>query len=764
MGHISVPFFGRLSEKIFSTGGCALTVLVALWSCIAALLMKPAELAAQEGTAGVAPDSVILLARIAGPVDLDGRSDEPAWQGIEPFPLTMYTPTFRDPVTEATEIRVAYDDRYVYVSGRFYDSDPSGIQVNSMYRDRLSDDDCFGILIDPFNSNDIGLWFYTTPAGIRGDVSIGGDGQGAWNGSWDTFWDVATEQTSEGWFAELRIPFSSLGFQAAGGRVEMGISAYRYIPRKNERQVFPAIPPEFDYLRPSLAQDAILEGVQADKPVYLTPYVLSGVGQTSTLNDAGSGYYLDSDVESEIGGDLRYNVTSNLTLDLTVNTDFAQVEADDYQVNLTRFHLYYPEKRRFFQERSGIFDFFTGGSTRLFYSRQIGLYQGEAVRIIGGARLVGRVGDWDVGVLDLQTQRSTYLPSENFGVARARRRVFNDYSNAGAMLTTRLGDDGSYNVAYGLDGTFRVVGDDYLAIRWAQTFDDDVIAQNGFRFAEAAAVRVYVNRARERGFSYFLSARRFGADYHPEMGFITRQNFSDFYYSFAYFHWPEAGPFRRIDPFQLFGSVALRNPDGSVESAFIEHDVDFLWRAGSRLGLDLELYYEDLREDLLLPEDTYIPAGGYWFPRFEFDYSMPPGRQFRTFLGGGVQQFYDGWLADLWLVPVWYASPHLELSLQYSLDVVRFPDRDQGFDSHLVRLRIGTALNTKFSVNGFVQFSNVSDMAAANIRVRYNFREGNDLWIVYNEGYNLDRDRSDPALPITENRTILIKYTYTFAW
>ncbi len=705
-----------------------------------------------------------VLPRLREAVELDGPSNEAAWTGVTPFPLTMYTPTFRGALTERTEIRVAYDDDCLYVAGRFFDSDPGGIQVNSLYRDRMSGDDNFGILIDPFNDNDIGLWFWTTPAGVRGDVSISGDGQGAWNGSWNAHWDVAAVQTAEGWFAEMRIPFSSLGFEASGERVEMGISAYRYIPRKNERQVYPEIPPDYDYLRPSLAQDAVLEGVITAKPVYVTPYVLSGVGQTAMLNSQTDSYYLDSQTEAEAGGDLRYSLTSNLTLDLTVNTDFAQVEADDYQVNLTRFSLFYPEKRQFFQERSGVFDFFTGGSTRLFYSRRIGLQEGEAVRILGGARLVGRVGDWDVGALNMQTQRSTHLPAENFGVFRVRRRLLNEYSNAGAMLTTRLGDDGSYNVAYGLDATVRVAGDDYVAVRWAQSFDDDIIDQRGFRFGEANAIRVYVNRARERGFSYFFSARRFGADYQPEMGFIARRDFTDLAYSLAYFHYPEGGPFRRIDPFQLFGSVALRNMDGSVESAFVEHDLDLLWRAGSRLGLDLELYYEDLRAPLELPESTFVPVGSYWFPRFEFDFGTPPGRRLRGFVGGGAQEFYDGWLVNVWLSPIWYVSRFLELGTTYSLDIVRFPDRDQGFDSHILRLRIGAALDTKFSVNSFIQFSNVSNFAAANVRLRYNFREGNDLWLVYNEGFNLDRQRTEPALPLTDNRTVLLKYTYTFAW
>ncbi len=709
-------------------------------------------------------DTAMELSRLSGAIELDGLSDEPAWQVIQPLPLTMHIPTFEGELTERTEIRVAYDDEHLYVSGRFFDSDPTGIRVNSMYRDRWSGDDRFDVVVDPFNDNDIGLWFWTTPAGIRGDVSIGGDGQGRWNDDWDAHWDVATVQTSEGWFAEMRIPFSSLGFQDIDGRVEMAVTVCRYIARKNESQLYPAIPPDFEYRRPSLAQDAVLLGVSTHKPVYLTPYVLSGLGQTSELADTEDHYFLQDETKVEAGGDLRYSLTSNLTLDLTVNTDFAQVEADDYQVNLTRFSLYYPEKRRFFQERSGVFDFYTGGPTRLFYSRRIGLHEDEVVRILAGARLVGRVGEWDLGLLDMQTAESSSLPAENFGVLRIRRRVFNQYSNAGAMLTTRLGADGSYNVGYGLDGTIRIAGDDYLGLRWAQTIDDGVIADHGFRFGEASAIRVYLNRVRDRGFSYFFSARRFGADYQPEMGFETRQDFSDFHYSLAYFHYPEGGPFRRIDPFQLFGSVALRNRDRTVESAFIEHDVDLLWRSGSRIGLDLELYYEDVREELYFPRETVVPPGSYWFPRFEFDYSMPPGELLRVSIGGGVSGFYDGWRANLWFVPRWNVSRHLELSTVYQADFVRFPDRDQRFDSHLVRLRVNSALDTKLSVNAFLQFSNVADAAAANVRVRYNFGEGHDLWFVYNEGLNLNRDRADPVLPRTDSRAVVLKYTHTFVW
>lgn len=244
---------------------------------------------------------------------------------------------------------------------------------------------------------------------------------------------------------------------------------------------------------------------------------------------------------------------------------------------------------------------------------------------------------------------------------------------------------------------------------------------------------------------------------------MTRRDFSELSYALAYFHYPEAGPLRRLDPFQLFGAVALRNPDRTVESAFVEHDVDLLWRSGARLGLDLELYYEDLRDTLDFPRESFIPPGSYWFPRFELDYSIAPGTPLQLSLGGGVQTLYDGWRANVGLGPRWHLSRHLELNLEYELDVVRFPDRDQGFDAHIARLRTNTALDTRFAVNAFVQYSNISDLVAANVRFRYNFRKGNDLWLAYNEGLNLNRDRTEPTLPFTDNRTVLLKYTYTFA-
>jgi hypothetical protein len=702
------------------------------------------------------------IARITSSVNLDGMPDESFWRGVKPVGLTMYVPVFGGAPTERTEIRVAHDDQYLYVAGWMFDSEPRRIRVNSLYRDQTNGDDVLGLVVDPYNANDIGLWFWTNPAGIRGDAEIIADGQQAANVTWNTHWDVATRRTDAGWFAEMRIPFSSIGVQAVNDKVELGFTVYRYIARKNERHVFPAISPEFNYTRPSQAHDTELSGVSADRPIYVTPYLLSGVGQTPVFNAATSTYDTDNTWDGEAGLDIKYNLTNHLTFDLTLNTDFAQVEADDQQVNLTRFELFFPEKRQFFQERSGIFDFPTGGSSRLFHSRRIGLQGGNPVRILGGARLVGRAGAWDIGFLNMQTAARAQTPMENFGVFRVRRQILNQYSTAGAMFTTRVGRDGSHHVAYGLDALLRVRENDQLTVRWVQSLDDQVIDSVGLRLPESGRMRVTWNKLGARGLTYAFSGTWSGPDYQPDLGFVTRRDFTDASFSLAYFHYVDgSGPFRRVDPFQLSGSVTLRNSDRSVESANLEHDFDLQWKSGGSLGLDLELHHEDLREPLQFPTESVVPVGRFTFLRFEGNYSTAPGNLLWASFGWGVQRFYDGWRANVRVSPRWNISSHLGFNAQYQFDAVRFPGRDQGFDAHIVRLRTQAAFNTKVSINSFLQISNASEFAAANVRFRYNFREGNDLWVVYNHGWNLDLDRQVPALPSTESRTLLIKYTHT---
>ncbi len=725
-------------------------------------------------------ETAFVLPRLIAPIVLDGPSDEAAWEAIAPLPMTMFEPLFGGQKTERTEIRIAYDDHYVYVAGRLYDSDPAGLRGNSLYRDRYSGDDVFSILLDTFDDNENALWFFTNPNGVRFDMAVSNDANftgggspfgGVVNNSWNTFWDVATVRTDEGWFAEMRIPFSSLGFQDDAGRVEMGVIAYRLISRKNERHIYPAIPPNWSmaFGKPSQAQPIVLEGVYSQKPLYVTPYVLGGAGHSAQLNNAETAYDRLNDTTTEAGFDIKYNLTSNLTLDLTANTDFAQAEADDQQVNLTRFSLFFPEKRQFFQQRAGIFEFSTGGSSRLFHSRRIGLDDdGNPVRIYGGTRLVGRLGNWDVGLLDMQTAKVEDQPAENFGVLRLRRNVFNENSYAGGIVTSRLGADGSYNIATGLDGIFRVTGDEYLTVQWAQTFDDDVIENDAFDLAETALLRATWTRRRQEGFNYNISLTRSGSDYNPGVGFIRRNGFTRLGGWTAYGWFPgETSRFRQVTP-SLEASVFFRNDllgDGlnrAIESASIGHDWQLEFKSGDNLFVGPEVVVEDLVEPLDLPDAATVPAGRYTFSTFRVFYFMHDGRLLRANASAEAGTFYDGRRLEISFAPTWNASRHLELSAEYLGNFVRFPDRDQRFDVHLVRLRTQAALNTKLSTNFFIQYNSAADVISANARFRYNFREGNDLWIVYNEGLNANRHRETPFLPFTDTRTILLKYTHTF--
>jgi hypothetical protein len=713
-----------------------------------------------------AAQDALHLARLTGPVVLDGTPDEPAWEEVEPLPLTMYAPIFGGTPTERTEIRVAYDRTHLYVAGWMFDSDPSGIRANSLYRDRYSGDDTFAIILDTFNDNQNALWFYTTPLGVRTDMAVsndaegggGGPSMGAINNSWNTFWDVATTRTQDGWFAEMRIPFSSLGFQADGDRVEMGLSAYRYIARKGERHTFPAIPPDWErgFAKPSQARTVVLTDVESSRPVYITPYVTAGADWRPVFE--GDEWSTETGFERQAGLDVKYNLTSNLTVDVTLNTDFAQVEADNQQVNLTRFSLFFPEKRQFFQERSSVFDFSFGRNDRLFHSRNIGLIGGETVQILGGGRLVGRIGLWDVGIINMQTVGENAIPAENFGVVRAKRRVLNEQSHAGFMMTSRAGDDGSWNVAYGLDGLLSLGDERYLDLKWTQSFEDGASAA----FTDAGLGLVELIRRGNIGFTYKASVVYAGKAFNPGIGFISRNNYVKVNLDGQYGWRPgDASILRNYDG-SVFGDVYVRNDDGTVESARLGHswDVDFKSSASARVSLNV--LYEDVLAPVYFPEETSVPAGSYTFVEGEARWELPDGALLRGQVELRAGSFFDGRRLGAELSPTWNLNRYLELSGSYSYTRLDFPDRDQSANVHLVGVRSQIGFNTRVSLNAFLQYNTAANLVAANVRFRYNIREGNDLWIVYNENLNADRFRETPALPVSGGRNVLLKYTYTF--
>jgi hypothetical protein len=707
-----------------------------------------------------------VISRLNSPVKLDGLSGEQAWEGIKPLPVVMHSPNFLDEPTEKTEILIAYDDDYLYVAGRLYDKEPLKIQCTSKKRDDMKlNNDWFGIVIDTFNDKENALVFFTTPSGLRLDMAVFNDAQGEFpfNTDWNTFWDVATERNKDGWFVEMRIPLSSLQFQDKDGSCVMGLISWRWIARKNESIVFPAVPPNwgmFSVFKPSQAQEVVFQGIHKKKPLYIAPYILGGFGHSYELNEAEIAYERIDDPSHEAGLDIKYGLTSNLTLDVTVNTDFAQVEADDEQVNLTRFSLFFPEKRLFFQERSSTFDFNLGGPNSLFYSRRIGIYEGKSVRIFGGARLVGRVGRWDLGFLNMQTAEVEDFPSENFGILRIRRQVFNPYSYLGGIITTRIGVDNTYNIAYGLDGIFRLFGNDYLSFKWAQTFENGL--ENNLASLDQARIGLNWERRILTGLGYDVSYSRTGSAFNPGIGFQLRDNYTRFGDRLLYGWRPgKQSSLLRHHVF-LDGFLLLENTNGSTESAEIGPGWEFETKSGAFGNFMFKMFYEDVPEEFSLSDDAEVPVGEYSFYGLNATYITPMTKLFfiENKLDAGT--FYDGWRVSLSVSPWWSISSSLELSGMYQFNRVMFPDRDQQFTAHIARLRILAMLSIKFSATAFIQYNSASNSVIANIRIRYNPREGNDFYLVYNEGLNTNRYRESPIPPVTNNRTVMIKYTYTF--
>lgn len=716
------------------------------------------------------------LHRLNGPIVLDGLSNEAAWAEVEPLPLIQYGPIPNGPMTEKSDIRIGYDDQFLYVSGQFFDSEPEEIRTNSLYRDRYSGDDVFGIVLDTFNDNETALWFSTTPAGIRIDRSVandaeftGGGFESVMNDSWNTYWEVAAIQNGKGWFTEMRIPYSSLGFQVVDGRVEMGLIAYRFIVRNSERHIFPAIPPDWGlgFAKPSQARTVILENVESSKPMYITPYLTGGVGQVSELNDQESSYERVDNYQRDVGLDFKFPLTNNLTFDATINTDFSQVEADNQQVNLTRFSLFFPEKRQFFQERSGIFSLSTDLFDRVFYSRRIGLSDDGVVRILGGARLVGRIGGWDIGLLNMQTESSPSSPAENFGVLRLRKQVFNEQSYAGTIITSRVGDDGSYNLVYGLDGAFKVSEREYLSTKWIQTFEDKPFASSKFDFAESAFAQVRLERRGNLGFGFISMLSYSGQDYNPGIGFVQRRGYTSGVGELRY-GWfaSESSTLREIRPAVDVRSF-FRNMDGSLESLSASHSWKLNTKSGGEITPRVRFRVEDLNEELSFPGNVDVPVGRYSFVTAAVSFSLPEGGigPIRTDRQGNqisYGSFYDGSQFDVMISPVWSPSKHLEFTVPYRYSRLRFTDRNQSVDVHLVGLNTQIGFTTRVSINSFVQYNTAEKLVNGNVRFRYNIREGNDFWLVFNQNMNTDRMREELALPVIESRTVLLKYTHTF--
>jgi hypothetical protein len=374
------------------------------------------------------------------------------------------------------------------------------------------------------------------------------------------------------------------------------------------------------------------------------------------------------------------------------------------------------------------------------------------------------VGEWDVGLLNLQTAESEALPSENLGVARVRRRVLNPNSYVGGILTSRLGSGGHRNVVYGLDGIFRIVGDDYLVLNWAQSFDDGESTASGGAVGplDRGVARLNWERRGQDGLTYALDLARTGQSFDPGMGFLRQKDYSTGRGSLAHGWRPGPGSALYTYRVSLSGAVLRRNADRTVETIELEPSAVLETWGLHQLTLSVPFSYENLDAAFALPEGTSVPAGTYRFAAARLRYTAPQSDRLR--LTGEVQagRFFDGERTSLTLGPSWDPSAHLNLEASYRLDRVVLSGRDERFTAHLARLRAQVMLSTETSAVGFVQYSSADNAVIANLRFRFNPREGNDLYIVWNEALVTDRASFDPVRPLSDARTILVKYSHTF--
>ncbi len=707
------------------------------------------------------------VTRIKGEITFDGIPDEEAWNLAEPVKLTMQQPVFGNEPTEKSLVRMAYDQQYFYLSAIFYYQDINDLRAVSKKRDFVSlTTDWLGIVLDTYDDHENAVTFWINPNGLRTDGTVKNDAVSFGddiNFSWNTFWDAKTTINEQGWTVEVRIPFSSLRFQVRDGKTRMGIILERFNAATNEFDTFPPLSPNFSFssFKPSLATPILFEGLKPEKPLYLTPYLTAGLSQINNLNEDGTAYVLKSTPKFDAGLDAKYSLTNNLTIDLTVNTDFAQVEADDQKINLTRYSLFFPEKRVFFLEKSDVFDFSFLDGNNLFYSRRIGIYDGRPERIYGGVRLTGKVDKWDIGFLDMQTAPFGDHAGENYGVFRGRRTVFNPNSFVGGMLTTRIGLTGNYNIAYGVDGQFRVKGDDYLTLKMAQTFENGL--KNNAIDLSPTRLLVQWERRNLKGLSYDMMYTYSGDQFNPGIGFELFDNFQGIRGKLNYGWLPGEKSGLRYHQVSVTGFNMWSTLTGLQETMNGILRWQFDAKKGFYGNISGVFSRENLTDTLSIGNDqARVMPGRYSFTTLSAGYGTSGSNAFGVDLTADAGQFYDGQRVSLSASPRLNIGSGFNLSLTYRLDYVTFPGRDMTFTNHIGGLRGLLTVSTKTSLSAYVQYNTAISKFVTNIRFRWNPREGNDFYIVYDEGLNSNLVREIPALPISAGRTILLKYTYTF--
>jgi len=695
---------------------------------------------------------------------MDGNLDDAAWQSITPMAdFVQRWPVEGAEPTEQSWVKIGYDQDYLYFGFQFFDKEPHLIRAKNMERGGRNDrDDHAYIGIDTFLDGRNAFLFEMNALGTQDDALIANEQMTIDSYSWDAVFVSETVIDDKGWSMEVRIPFRQLRFPE-GNDLTFGLWMRRTVNRKNEIQNWPLIPLTYGSGYNSDIKTVSrygrltgLKNIRRGKNIEIKPYFITGAQKVR--NDLRF-EKTDSDTNYDAGFDLKYGITSNLTLDFTVNTDFAQVESDNTQLNLTRFSLFFPEKREFFLERSGIFEHGDSRRTQTFFSRRIGLSEA----ILAGSRLTGQIGRFNVGILNIETAPDGGSFSDKMG------QIFGDKSanNAVARLQTNFLKRGSagviftnydragtYNRALGFDVSQRF-GTASSMDAWFTTVSDTDPGKEG----QAGSVSV---NYRDDVYGASLGYTSVGENYSPALGFVRRRDMRQSVATVTYSPLFEKGPFRQMT-FHTMG-INITGQDGKLQSWEIDPSVSFTSRERDNILFSGSREFDRLLSPFNIRPNASIVPGDYTFNRFGARFTSDPSRKFSGTLNVQTGGFYGGDRTDMSLSAGYRQSKHLTLGGSISKSNIDLPISNGKFSATTASVDILASVSRKLFAKALIQYDNFSRDVNANIRIDWIHTPGSDLFLVFNTSYHVTGDNEtlfDPRADLLLNDMVgVAKLTY----
>ena len=694
---------------------------------------------------------------LAGPLTVDGFLDEPAYgQAPAAEGFVQQEPLEGAPASDSTRVWVFYDADSLYIGAALEQEHPDQLMANEMRRDHrnIARNDSFSVILDTFYDRRNGFLFHTNARGALFDGQVTDERNT--NSDWNTVWWVRSQVVPDGWTVEMRIPFRSLRYPAGGPQL-WGINFRRLVKHRNEQVFFTPTPQAYSrdgLIRLSNAATLVgLEAPAGSRRMELKPYAI-GSQSHAPLRD------IDNDWSGDLGADFKFGVTDGLTADVTWNTDFAQVEDDETQVNLSRFSLFYPEKREFFLEGQGVFDF-GGRETRAFgggedvpipfFSRSIGISGGSAVPILGGARLHGRAGAYQMGLLNIQTGDVPGLgvESTNFSAFRLKRDLFSR-SNVGVIATHRnVGANGSgSNALYGVDGNFAPSENVRINTYYMATSDPE--ADGGHRAAS------YLGQFNYNTDLIDVGAERLylGEDFNPGMGFVRRRDFTKNGGRFGFS--PRPRGIRQVRQFEFeFEAADYLRPGGALETREIAVEGTAQFESSDRFTVDHSVTDERLDEGFDLSDGVTVPAGNYRFARTELRLGFGSHRPVSGFLGYEFGGFFGGSRRELSYSGRAELNERFSLEPDVSLNWIELPGGE--VRAAVSRLRATYTVSPRSVLSALVQYNSESERYSVNLRFRREYSPGSDLFVVFSS----NRDGDDGLTGLTD-RALVVKFTRLF--